>query len=143
MAQTARTEAEKATDNVTDNAAELGKRAADKAQDTARSGLQIVQRAADAGGEIERAVVRRSAEGTAELGQALTELLNEQTQHNVEIFKALTGTVDWNEVARIQGDFLRASLERGARLTQRYLEVTQAVFVTAVSTASDQAKKAA
>ena len=151
MAQTARNDqAERAADNV----AEIGRRAADKAvdatreaigeaEDTARRGFEHARRTFGATAEIERAVARRSAEGTAELGQAFADLVNEQTRHNVEVFKALTRTVDWNEVAQIQGEFLRVSLERAAQLTQRYLEGTQAVIAAAASTAKDQAKKAA
>jgi hypothetical protein len=157
MAQTAKTEAEKAANTAQDaagNVAELGKRAAAKTADAAREavgttenlareGFQAARRATGAALEVERAVARRSAEGTAELGQALIELVNEQTRHNVEVFKALTRTVDWNEVAQIQGEFVRVSLERAAQLTQCYLEVTQAVITSAASAAKDQASKAA
>ena len=62
--------------------------------------------------EIEHAVARQSAEGATELGQAFTELLNEQARHNIEVFKALKGTVDWDAVVHIQGDFVRSSMEQ-------------------------------
>jgi hypothetical protein len=150
MAQTAKNEAEKATDNV----AELGKRtvdkaadvtyeAADKAEDTARRGFQAVQSTAGAALEVERAVARRSAEGATEVGQVFAELVKEQSQNNVEAFHALTRTVDWDQVAQIQGGLLRASMERAGEFTRRYLEVVLAVFASAVSTTKEQARKAA
>jgi hypothetical protein len=150
MAQTARNEAEKATDNV----AELGKRtadkavdvtheAADKAEDTARRGFQAVQKTAGAALEVERAVARRSAEGATEVGQVFAELAKEQARNNVEAFQALTRTVDWDQVTRIQGEFLRASMERTAEFTRRYFEVVQAVVASAASTTKEQARKAA
>ena len=40
-------------------------------------------------------VTRRSAEGTAELGQVLAELVQEQTRRNLETWTALAGAVDW------------------------------------------------
>ena len=150
MAQTARNEAEKATDNV----AELGKRAADKGvdvareaidrtEDTARRGLETARRTAGAALEIERAVARRSAEGATEVGQVFAELVKEQARSNVEAFQALTRTVDWDQVARIQGELLRASVERAAAFTRRYFEVVQAVVASAASTTREQARKAA
>ena len=150
MAQIARTEAEKATDNV----AELGKRTADKAvdvthevinraEDTARRGFEAAQKTAGAALEVERAVARRSAEGATEVGQVFAELVKEQARNNVETFQALTRTVDWSQVAQIQGDFLRASVERAAEFTRRYFEVVQAVAASAVSTTKEQARKTA
>ena len=151
MAQTARKQAEKATNNV----AELGKRtadkavdvtreAADKAEDTPRRGFPAVQRPAGAALEVERAVARRSAEGATEVGQAFAELAKEQARDNVEAFQALlTRTVDWDQVTRIQGEFLRASVERAAEFTRRYFEVVQAVVASAASTTKKQARKAA
>lgn len=154
MAQTARTEAEKAAQDAADNVAELGKRTGDKAagtarealgtaEDAARSGLQAARRAASAGLEVERAVALRSAEGMTELGQTLAELVKAQTRHNVEVFQALTRTVDWSEAAQIQAEFLRVSFERAAQIAQRYFEVAQAVVASAASAAKDQARKAA
>ena len=146
MAQIAKTEAEKVTDNV----AELGKRTADRAvdatqeianraEDTARRGFQT----AGAALEVERAVVRRSAEGATEVGQVFTKLAKEQVQNNIETFQALTRTRDWSQVAQIHGDFLRASVERAAEFTKRYFEVVQAVVASMASTAKEQARKTA
>ncbi len=150
MAQTARiNQAERATDNV----AEIGRRAADKAvdatreaigkaEDTARRGFEQVQRTFGATAELERAVARRTAEGAGEVGQAFAELVKEQARANVEAFRALAGAFDWGKAARIQADLLRASLERSAAFTRRYLEVVQAVTASAVSATREQARKA-
>jgi hypothetical protein len=153
MAQTAKTGADAAADNAkhaTENVAEIGKRAAGVAQETAeraegnmREGAQLVRRTTEAAGEVQRQVAHRSAEGTAELGQVLVDLMNEQTRHNVETFKALTGAVDWDRVVKVQGEFLRVTLERMVQLNQRYLDVFQSVVNAAVTTAKDQARKAA
>ena len=150
MAQTAKTGADAAAENMkhaTENVAEIGKRAAhetaERAEGNVREGAQLVRRTTEAAGEVQRQVAHRSAEGTAELGQVLVDLLNEQTRHNVETFKALTGAVDWDRVVKVQGEFLRVSLERMVQLNQRYLDVFQAVANAAVTTAKDQARKAA
>jgi hypothetical protein len=42
---------------------------------------------------------------------------------------------------QIQSEYLRVSLERAGQLTQRYLEVSQAVVTTAASVARREAKK--
>jgi hypothetical protein len=151
MAQIARNnEAEKATDNVAelskrtaDKAVDVTHEAADKAEDTARRGFQAVRKTAGAALEVERAVARRSAEGATEVGQAFAELVKEQAQNNVEAFRALTRAVDWDQVSRIQGELLRASVERAAEFTRRYFEVVQAVTASAVSATKEQARKAA
>ena len=54
----------------------------------ARSGLQLVERTAGTFGEVQRETARRSAEGTAELGQLLAEFVSEQTRHNLEVATA-------------------------------------------------------
>jgi hypothetical protein len=117
MAQIARNDAEKATDKATDNVAELGK--------------QIAHNVADPTGDM------------TEVGQALVAFVKGQARDNIEAFQALTRTTDWNEAARIQGEFLRASLERAGQFTRRYVEVVQAVMTSAASTTREQARKAA
>ena len=151
MAQTARNDrAEKATDNV----AELGRRAADKAvgatreaigeaEDTARRGFEHARRTFGATAELERAVARRSAEGASEVGQAFAELVREQARSNVEAFEALGRAVDWDRVVRVQGELLRASFERAAAFNRRYLEAVQAVMTSVASTTRERARKAA
>ena len=166
MAQIANTGAEKAANtakNATDDVAERSKRIVnpaaavtremtDRAEDVARGGLHVVQRTVDAVGEVERTVVERSAEGTAELGQALLNLVQTQTRHNLETWTALTEAVDWDRVAKavdwdrvlqIQSEYLRLSFERATQLTQRYVEVVQAVTNSAAGAAKRQARKAA
>ena len=138
MAQTARNQAEKATGNAVD----ATRQAADKAEDTARRGFQAVQETAGAALEVERAVARRSAEGATEVGQAFAELVKDQARANVEAFRALADAFDWGKAARIQADLLRASFERTAAFTRRYLEVVQAVTASAVSATREQARKA-
>jgi hypothetical protein len=150
MALTAKTQAEKTTDTVaelgkptTAKAVDVTREATDKAEDTARRGFQAVQKTADAALEVERAVARQSAEGTARIGRVFADTLKEQGEYNVEVFKALTRTVDWNGVAQIQSAFLRASMDRAARLAGRYFEVVQAVMASAASATKEQARKAA
>ena len=160
MAQTGKPE--KATDtakDATDRMAEQGKRAAeqaaeatDRAGDVARHGLHVIQRTTDALGGVQREVAQRSAEHTAELGRVFVDLLQEQAQHNLKTFAALTGAVDWDQVAKavdweqvtkIQSEYLRVSLERTAQLVRRYLEASQAVADATANAAKRQARKAA
>ena len=150
MAQTARIEAEKATNNIaelgkrtTDKALDVAHEVANKAEDTARRGFEVAQTTVGATLEIQRAVARRSAEGATEVGQVFAELVNEQVRSNVEAFQTLSQTRDWKEAAQIHGDFLRASVERAAEFTRRYFEVVQEVVASTTSTAQEQARKAA
>ena len=123
--------------------ADVAREAIDRTEGAARRGLETAQRTAGAALEVERAVARRSAEGATELGRAFAELVKEQARNNAEAFEALTRAVDWDRVSRIQGELLRASVERAVRFTRRYLEVVQAVVASAASTAREQARKAA
>lgn len=162
MAQIARTGAEKAPaagHGATDNVAELRKRTTEQAADVAHEAAKGIegmartsQRAAGAVAEMEREVAHRSAEGATQLSRAFIELASQQTQHNLETLKALSGAadwsrvphvVDWDKVFRIQSEYLRVSLERAARLTRLYLEVGQAGMTSAASAARRQAQKAA
>ena len=146
-----------------DQVAEVGKRAVeqtaevtlkltDRTGDMVQQGLQVVQETADAVRELPRKVARQSTEGTAEIGRTLLSLTHEQTRQNLDLMWALTAAVDWNKavkavdwdrVIQIQGEFLRANLDRSAQLTQRYLEVTQAVMAASASVTRQQARKAA
>ncbi len=89
--------------------------------------------ATDAAGEAQREVARRSAEGMVELGRLCAGLLEEQVQHNQRLAAALgrAVNVDWDQAARVQSEFLRASLERVARLNDRYLEIARGVMTAA------------
>ena len=93
-------------------------------------------------GRGQREVTLQSAEGAAELGQALLDLLQEQARHNLEILTAFARRSTGIGGFRIQTEYLRASLERMAGLNQRYLEAAQAVM-TAADVTQDRAEKAA
>jgi Helix-hairpin-helix motif len=103
-----------------------------------RSGLQVVQRSAGVAGEAQREVAQRSAERTAELGQALMELVNEQGRQNLQALTALSRAVRWDEVLQVQGELMRASVERMAEFTQRYLEATRSVMTAAAEATRDR-----
>src|SRR6476661_8700743 len=100
MAQIARNNtAAKATDNVAelgnhaaDKGADVAREAMDKTENMARRGVEFRQRTAGAALGAEVAMVRRSTEATAEVGQAFAELVKEQARSNVEAFQALTRT---------------------------------------------------
>ena len=147
--------AAEATDNVTElgkQASDAGRRVVERVDEMVRGGVKVAQRSAGAASEVSRAAARRSSEGAAELGRMLINAAQEQTQHNVSILRALTEAVDWEKAAqavdwervlRIQSEFLRASLDRSAHLTQRYLEITQAVISAAAATSERETRRAA
>jgi hypothetical protein len=109
----------------------------------AHSGLQVVERATEVAGAARRETARQSAESTTELSQLLVELVNEQTQRNLEALTALSQVVEWGRVFQVQSEFMHASVVRMCRLNGRYLEIVQDVMRATASTAGDQAKKAA
>ena len=88
--------------------------------------------------EVARAKMpRRSSEQAAELGRALLALAHEQTRHHLELLRALTEavdwdnrtrTMDWEQILQQQGKVLQRSQARTAQLHQRYLELTRAVL---------------
>ncbi len=166
MAQAGKPRAEQASETgkeVTERAAERGHRAVDQAGDVAREmtdrgqeaalqGLWAVNRVVGSAGEVQQEVARRSAEETAELGRVLVDLTVAQTQQNLDTFKALTGAVDWAQVAQavdwqkvleIQSEHMRVSLERTSELAQRYLQLSKAVLAATASAAQRQAHWAA
>jgi competence protein ComEA len=156
-------EGEQSAKEISQKTAELGKRtahqaaevtreAADKTEEAARRGVHVIQRTAGVASEVQREVAHRSADATAELGRVFVDLLKEQTEYNLKALSAFASAVDWDQVAKavdwgrvvqIQSEYLQVSLERGAQLTQRYLEVSQAVMNAAVASAQREAKKAA
>lgn len=80
---------------------------------------------------------RRSSEQAAELGRALLALAHEQTRHHLELLRALTEavdwdnrtrTMDWEQILQHQAKVLQRSQARTAQLHQRYLELTRAVL---------------
>lgn len=101
-------------------AAETGIRAADQG---ARAGLQIVQRTAGLAEETQRKIVERSTEDAAAFGQTFLELLQEQSQENLAAMTALARARGLDEVVRIQGEYLRGTLERMTVLNRRWLEL--------------------
>ena len=117
--------------------AEATRAGAEAAASVTLGGLEVARRAIGVVGEAQREVARRSTEDAAELGRALVDLAHAQTRHNLETLTALTGSVDWEQVVQLQGEFLRASVERSARLARRYLEVTQAVIAAAAAPARE------
>ena len=122
----------------TRQAAEGGARVASTA---AREGVEVVRRVFGAAAETEREAVGRAAEGAAELGRLWVDLLGEQTRQNVRVAAALTQAVRWDEVARAQGEFVRASLERLHELNRRYLEIVRGMVEAAPATV-ERARKA-
>ena len=153
MAQIATNTADKATTaakNATANVAEAGKRTSDKtaevmretagqAANAVRDSLRVVRQAADAGRGRAETVSRAGA--MAELNRALLDLLHQQTRDNVQLVQALAQPAKWGQ--QLQSEFLRASFQRTAQFTQRYVEVGQAVLTSALSTAQRQAGKSA
>jgi hypothetical protein len=105
------------------------------AQDASHRGLELAQRTAAAAGEVQRETARQVTEGTAELGRFYAELLDEQFRHNQRTLATLgrAVSVDWDEVVRTQGEFVRTSLERLARLNDRHLEIVRAVMAAAAA----------
>jgi hypothetical protein len=156
MAQIARNTADKATTaakNATDNVAEAGKRTSDQtvevrretagqAVNTVRDGLRVVRQAADAAAEVEEKTVSRASAGMAEINRALVDLLQQQTRDNVQLAQALAQPAKWGQAAQLQSEFLRTSFQRAAQFTRRYVQVSQTVMTSALSTARGQATKA-
>jgi len=141
-----------ASERAVEQTAEVTRELADRTGDMVQQSLQVVQGTADAVRELPRKVVQQTTEGTAEISRTLLVLTHEQTRQNLDMMWALTAAVDWNKavkavdwgrVFQIQGEFLRASLDRSAQLTQRYLEVTQTVMTATASATRQQARKAA
>jgi len=116
---------------------EAAKAGAEAASSTAQGGLQLVQRTVGAMSEVQREAARQSTEGTAELGKLWIELLNEQTRHNLAVATALSKAVDWEEVVRVQSEYMRGAIERANELNRRYLEIVQTVMKATASTVEE------
>jgi Helix-hairpin-helix motif len=132
-------------------AAEGARTVADAGTTAARSVLRVAHQTGKVAGDGQRELAERSTEGMAELNRAFLELVREQTRQSLELWNALGSAVkwdqvskaiDWEQVAEVQSRYLRQSLERTAQLTQRYLDVGQAVMA-AVSKAQGEARRAA
>jgi competence protein ComEA len=148
--RTARETAERTADAAAStlrSTVEIGRSAAkagsEAASSAAQGGLQLVQRTAGAMTKVQRETAQQSAEGTAELGKLWLELLGEQTRHNLVVATTLSKAVDWEEMVRVQSEYLRASIERMNQLNSRYLEIVRSMMTAAALTAEGEAKKAA
>ena len=141
MAQIARPEADKVDTarNARNEIAELGKQITDdaegQAENVARSSFQSARQAVDAGAEVGRKIAGRAEVGMTEINQSLVELLNQQARHNVQLFQTLAQPTNWGKAAQLQNEFLRTSWQRAAQFARRYVEVSQTVMTSALSTA--------
>jgi hypothetical protein len=149
MAQIAKTEADKAASSANyagDKIAELGKQVADKAagqaENAARRGFQFAGQAVNAGAEVGQKIAGRAQAGTTEINQSLVELLNQQARHNVQLFQTLAQPSNWGKAAQLHSEFLRTSWQRATQFTQRYVEVSQTVMASTLSTARSHETKA-
>jgi hypothetical protein len=125
----------------TDAAREAASAGAQAATNVARGGLQLLQRTADAAGEVERDVLERSTQGVTQLSELFVDLIGAQSRHNVETLAALTRAVRYDALIEIQRDFLRASMERMAEFSRRYFEMTQQVMSYAVAATPDRDRR--
>ncbi len=65
------------------------------------------------------------AQPALELARLFVALLHEQTAHNLESMLVLGRAADWREAAQMQRDYVRASVERMSRFTERYAELVE------------------
>ena len=154
MPQTAKTEIEAAVGKAVSNVATMRRRAGAKAaaavventeqvEAAMAEGGQALQAAVDKAIDGSRALGRQSISGINEIGQVFAELADEQGRHGFETFRALVSTVDWDQAATIQGDFVRTSVERVLEFWRRYLDVLLTAQTAGVSLIGATAAKAA
>jgi phasin family protein len=124
-----------------DTAREVASAGAQAATNVARGGLQLLQRTADAVDEVEREVLDRSTKGVTQLSELFVDLIGAQSRHNVETLAALTRAVRYDALIQIQSDFLRASMERMAEFSRRYMEMTQQVMSSATAATQDRERR--
>ena len=117
--------------------------ATETAAEAAHDGLQVARRTTDAVAGAQRELTHRTAEGTAELGRELSDLLQEQVRYQLATVATRGEAVDWDRLFRLQADYLRDSLERTAQLTRRWLDLSQAVLTANLNAAGDRRKRAA
>jgi hypothetical protein len=117
-----------------DAAREAASAGAQATANVARGGLQLLQHTVEAVDEVEREVVDRSTQGVTQLSELFVDLIGTQSRHNVETLAALTRAMRYDALIQIQSDFLRASMERMAEFSRRYLEMTQQVMTAAAAT---------
>jgi hypothetical protein len=154
MAQAAKAQVEDAAEKGVSNLSDITRRTADETGDWARhtaervkdaaaDGSRAPQRAVGAMLEVGSEVGSRSAEGVGAVSRAFAELASEQSRHAIETFQAVAQAADWREVARLQVEFMRGSLDRAIAFNGRYLEAVQAATSSALAIGADQAGKAA
>jgi phasin family protein len=124
-----------------DAAREAASAGAQAATNVARGGLQLLQRTADVVDEAERDVLDRSTKGVTQLSELFVDLIGAQSRHNVETLAALTRAVRYDALIQIQSDFLRASMERMAEFSRRYMEMTQQVMSSATAATQDRERR--
>ncbi len=153
MPQTAETAIEAAVGEAVSNVATMRRRAGAKAGAAAVEAAGQVEAALAEGGQPPQAAVetaidgsrtlgRQSISGANEIGQVFAELADEQGRHGFETFRALVSTIDWNQAAIIQGDFVRTSAERMMEFWRRYLEIVLATQTACASLVTDAAARA-
>ena len=120
----------------------ITRESANAAVEAGRTGLHLARRAAEETGEAQRELTQRTVDGTAEFGRELTDLLQEQARHNLRVWSAL-GAADWSQLWQLQADYLRASLERTAQLTRRWLALSQAALTPSTGATREQGKRVA
>jgi hypothetical protein len=151
MAQTAKAETETPVEKAAATVSEIGRRAAErageasrqaagKAEEMAETTAKTAWQAGAAAVETGETLGRRSIEGFAEVGQLLADLAAEQNRHGLATFRALTGTLDWNEATQIQAEFVRSSIERFTTFHRHYLETLQAIGTVALTSARERAE---
>lgn len=141
MAQIARTEVDKAASSAKDAGGKIATKAAVQAENVVRGGFQSARQAVDAGAEVAQETAGRANAGMNEINQNMVELLSQQARHNVQLFQTLAQPSNWGKAAQLQNEFLRDSWQRAARFAQRYVEVSQTVMASTLSTARSQATK--
>lgn len=155
MAQTHKSSSEKATETAktaADRATDMARETTDNVKSLTARGAQNARTAAEGAVELQRSLAHSAAGGSEELGRMMVDAMREQTEHNLKTMTALYATVDWEQVmravdwqsvARVQGEFLRVSMMRAAAITRRYLEVSQSMMAEGASAMQRQAKKTA
>jgi hypothetical protein len=115
LAQATEAAAKSATNAVRETAAQI----ADTARDGAQSGLAAVGTVAERQREMAQSVAREASHLAPEFGS----LVGEQIRENLQVATAIGRSTDWNQIARIQQEFVHGSFARLSRLTELYRAV--------------------
>jgi hypothetical protein len=106
-------------------AMDVGAAAGMSAAQDGRPGVQ--QQAASNPDQEQRQAAQQSVTSTAELARLMTKLVQEQTQHGMQVATALSRTTSWAEIVGIQHDFVRASMQRMSQLNGPYLAIVRSM----------------